>query len=101
MHMHILYTYLTSYFVLLVFLISTVIAKPEWVHLQSRMPLHLHIPDQWLIPGFVEGVAVLNYSWCTVYAICVDGPEKKNGGHIKSAQMSHSKCRCKISQKPA
>jgi len=24
---------------------------------------------------------------------------KKSGGHIKSAQMTHSKCQCKISQR--
>ena len=48
-------------------------------------------------------VFVLRFSFSIMaygrYTVCRDDPEK-NGGHIKSAQMTRSKCLRWISQRP-
>ena len=60
--------------------------------------LHYHpLTGGWF--GWKTNNCFFLYHAIRLYAICRDGSEK-NGGHIKSAQMTHSKCVRQISQMP-
>ena len=66
---------------------SVKIASP----LSKNLLLTVWLNDPVDIWAKVKWKQYQHLSWRILYAICRDDPEK-NGGHIKSAQMTHSKC---------